>query len=99
MLEETSSGGFCSNDGIIHMAIPTLPFGGVGRCDPRPPPHPDPNYHYCCSMIFIRGAVKLVLLVFTTNAIEAGKKKRNVCITPLDNRIRLLDKLFADWML
>ncbi|XP_076838719.1 aldehyde dehydrogenase family 3 member B1 [Brachyhypopomus gauderio] len=30
VLERTSSGGFCSNDGIVHMTIPTLPFGGVG---------------------------------------------------------------------
>ncbi|XP_054464294.1 aldehyde dehydrogenase family 3 member B1 [Anoplopoma fimbria] len=30
VLENTSSGGFCSNDGIIHMCLPTLPFGGVG---------------------------------------------------------------------
>lgn len=31
VLEKTSSGGFCSNDGIIHMTLPGLPFGGVGR--------------------------------------------------------------------
>lgn len=30
VMEKTSSGGFCSNDGIIHMALPSLPFGGVG---------------------------------------------------------------------
>ncbi|ROL49321.1 Aldehyde dehydrogenase family 3 member B1 [Anabarilius grahami] len=30
VLERTSSGGFCSNDGIAHMALPGLPFGGVG---------------------------------------------------------------------
>lgn len=30
VLEKTSSGGFCANDGIIHMTLPTLPFGGVG---------------------------------------------------------------------
>ncbi|XP_039681578.1 aldehyde dehydrogenase family 3 member B1 isoform X1 [Perca fluviatilis] len=30
VLEKTSSGGFCSNDGIVHMTLPTLPFGGVG---------------------------------------------------------------------
>ncbi|XP_053195103.1 aldehyde dehydrogenase family 3 member B1 [Scomber japonicus] len=30
VLENTSSGGFCSNDGIIHMTLPSLPFGGVG---------------------------------------------------------------------
>lgn len=29
-LEKTSSGGFCSNDGIVHMTLPGLPFGGVG---------------------------------------------------------------------
>ncbi|XP_061701058.1 aldehyde dehydrogenase family 3 member B1 isoform X2 [Syngnathoides biaculeatus] len=29
VLEKTSSGGFCSNDGIIHMTLPGLPFGGV----------------------------------------------------------------------
>ncbi|KAM4531013.1 aldehyde dehydrogenase family 3 member B1 isoform 1-T2 [Odontesthes bonariensis] len=30
VMENTSSGGFCSNDGIIHMTLPGLPFGGVG---------------------------------------------------------------------
>ncbi|XP_051245105.1 aldehyde dehydrogenase family 3 member B1 [Dicentrarchus labrax] len=30
VLEKTSSGGFCSNDGIIYMTLPSLPFGGVG---------------------------------------------------------------------
>ncbi|GLD61277.1 aldehyde dehydrogenase family 3 member B1-like isoform X2 [Lates japonicus] len=30
VLERTSSGGFCSNDGIVHMTLPGLPFGGVG---------------------------------------------------------------------
>lgn len=30
VLEKTSSGGFCSNDSIIHMSLPSLPFGGVG---------------------------------------------------------------------
>ncbi|XP_076609634.1 aldehyde dehydrogenase family 3 member B1 [Chaetodon auriga] len=30
VLENTSSGGFCSNDGIVHMTLPSLPFGGVG---------------------------------------------------------------------
>lgn len=30
VLKNTSSGGFCSNDGIIHMTLPGLPFGGVG---------------------------------------------------------------------
>lgn len=30
--EQTSSGGFCSNDGIIHPSLPSFPFGGVGGC-------------------------------------------------------------------
>uniref|UniRef100_A0A667YVT5 Aldehyde dehydrogenase n=1 Tax=Myripristis murdjan TaxID=586833 RepID=A0A667YVT5_9TELE len=30
VMEKTSSGGFCSNDGMVHMTLPTLPFGGVG---------------------------------------------------------------------
>ncbi|XP_017292281.1 aldehyde dehydrogenase family 3 member B1 [Kryptolebias marmoratus] len=30
VMEKTSSGGFCSNDGIVHMTLPSLPFGGVG---------------------------------------------------------------------
>uniref|UniRef100_UPI00398F03AE aldehyde dehydrogenase family 3 member B1 isoform X3 n=1 Tax=Pristiophorus japonicus TaxID=55135 RepID=UPI00398F03AE len=30
MLENTSSGGFCSNDNVVQMALNTLPFGGVG---------------------------------------------------------------------
>uniref|UniRef100_UPI00398EA967 aldehyde dehydrogenase family 3 member B1 isoform X2 n=1 Tax=Pristiophorus japonicus TaxID=55135 RepID=UPI00398EA967 len=29
MLENTSSGGFCSNDNVVQMALNTLPFGGV----------------------------------------------------------------------
>ncbi|KAJ8345824.1 hypothetical protein SKAU_G00300170 [Synaphobranchus kaupii] len=29
-LEQSSSGGFCSNDGIVHMTLQSLPFGGVG---------------------------------------------------------------------
>lgn len=32
VLENTSSGGFCSNDGIIHTGLPSFPFGGVGGC-------------------------------------------------------------------
>ncbi|XP_056657168.1 aldehyde dehydrogenase family 3 member B1 [Monodelphis domestica] len=31
MLERTSSGGFCGNDGFMHMTLTTLPFGGVGN--------------------------------------------------------------------
>lgn len=31
VLTETSSGGVCVNDVIMHMASPTLPFGGVGE--------------------------------------------------------------------
>ncbi|XP_049601713.1 aldehyde dehydrogenase family 3 member B1 [Syngnathus scovelli] len=30
VMEKTTSGGFCSNDGIVHMTLPGLPFGGVG---------------------------------------------------------------------
>lgn len=30
VLEATSSGAFVSNDGIVHMTLPGLPFGGVG---------------------------------------------------------------------
>lgn len=30
VMDKTSSGGFCSNDGIVHMTLPSLPFGGVG---------------------------------------------------------------------
>ncbi len=30
VLQETSSGGVCINDTIVHVAFPTLPFGGVG---------------------------------------------------------------------
>lgn len=32
VMEKTSSGGFCSNDAIVHMTLPSLPFGGIGRC-------------------------------------------------------------------
>ncbi|XP_043827192.1 aldehyde dehydrogenase family 3 member B1 isoform X2 [Dromiciops gliroides] len=31
MLERTSSGGFCGNDGFMHLTLTTLPFGGVGN--------------------------------------------------------------------
>ncbi len=30
VLQETTSGGACINDTMLHMAFPTLPFGGVG---------------------------------------------------------------------
>ncbi|XP_058382216.1 aldehyde dehydrogenase family 3 member B1 [Diceros bicornis minor] len=30
VLARTSSGGFCGNDGFMHMTLPSLPFGGVG---------------------------------------------------------------------
>ncbi|NXD74484.1 AL3B1 dehydrogenase, partial [Eolophus roseicapillus] len=31
VLERTSSGGFCSNDTLMHMILTSLPFGGIGR--------------------------------------------------------------------
>lgn len=31
VLQETASGGVCINDTIVHMAFPSLPFGGVGE--------------------------------------------------------------------
>uniref|UniRef100_A0A452UAS2 Aldehyde dehydrogenase domain-containing protein n=1 Tax=Ursus maritimus TaxID=29073 RepID=A0A452UAS2_URSMA len=41
VLAQTSSGGFCGNDGFMHMTLASLPFGGVGRCRLGPPcPHP-----------------------------------------------------------
>ncbi|MBC7531142.1 MAG: aldehyde dehydrogenase family protein [Oligoflexus sp.] len=30
VLTETSSGGVCVNDDVMHMPVPQLPFGGVG---------------------------------------------------------------------
>ncbi|KAM8816287.1 aldehyde dehydrogenase family 3 member B1 [Rhynchonycteris naso] len=30
MLARTSSGGFCGNDGFMHLTLTSLPFGGVG---------------------------------------------------------------------
>ncbi|XP_059875401.1 aldehyde dehydrogenase family 3 member B1 isoform X1 [Delphinus delphis] len=30
VLAQTSSGGFCGNDGFMHMTVASLPFGGVG---------------------------------------------------------------------
>ena len=30
VLQETSSGGACINDVVMHLAVPELPFGGVG---------------------------------------------------------------------
>lgn len=31
ILSETSSGGVCVNDTIMHLSVATLPFGGVGN--------------------------------------------------------------------
>ena len=31
VLEQTSSGGLCLNDTVVHFSIPELPFGGVGN--------------------------------------------------------------------
>lgn len=31
LLSQTSSGGSCVNETIMHLAVPTLPFGGVGN--------------------------------------------------------------------
>jgi aldehyde dehydrogenase (NAD+) len=31
ILAETSSGGVCINDVVVHLAVPELPFGGVGE--------------------------------------------------------------------
>ncbi|KFW01661.1 Aldehyde dehydrogenase family 3 member B1, partial [Fulmarus glacialis] len=31
VLERTSSGGFCSNDTLMHVALTSLPFGGIGN--------------------------------------------------------------------
>ncbi|XP_048215669.1 aldehyde dehydrogenase family 3 member B1 isoform X2 [Perognathus longimembris pacificus] len=31
VLARTSSGGFCGNDGFMHMTLASLPFGGVGN--------------------------------------------------------------------
>ncbi|XP_008844512.1 aldehyde dehydrogenase family 3 member B1 [Nannospalax galili] len=31
VLARTSSGGFCGNDGFMHMTLSSLPFGGVGN--------------------------------------------------------------------
>lgn len=36
VLAQTSSGGFCGNDGFMHMTLASLPFGGVGRCRQSP---------------------------------------------------------------
>lgn len=33
MIAETSSGGVTANDVIVHITVPTLPFGGVGKSD------------------------------------------------------------------
>nr|XP_005908967.2 PREDICTED: aldehyde dehydrogenase family 3 member B1 [Bos mutus] len=30
VLAQTSSGGFCGNDGFMHLTLASLPFGGVG---------------------------------------------------------------------
>nr|XP_033776783.1 aldehyde dehydrogenase family 3 member B1 [Geotrypetes seraphini] len=31
VLDRTSSGGFCGNDGMMHMTLISLPFGGIGN--------------------------------------------------------------------
>ncbi|XP_069089061.1 aldehyde dehydrogenase family 3 member B1-like isoform X2 [Pleurodeles waltl] len=31
VLARTSSGGFCGNDGMMQMTLPSLPFGGIGN--------------------------------------------------------------------
>ncbi|NWY35837.1 AL3B1 dehydrogenase, partial [Pheucticus melanocephalus] len=31
ILEQTSSGGFCGNDTLMHVTLPSLPFGGIGN--------------------------------------------------------------------
>ncbi|XP_075281765.1 aldehyde dehydrogenase family 3 member B1 [Opisthocomus hoazin] len=31
VLERTSSGGFCGNDTLMHVTLPSLPFGGIGN--------------------------------------------------------------------
>ncbi|XP_075568353.1 aldehyde dehydrogenase family 3 member B1-like [Pelecanus crispus] len=31
VLEQTSSGGFCANDTIMHITLTSLPFGGIGQ--------------------------------------------------------------------
>ncbi|XP_030078499.1 aldehyde dehydrogenase family 3 member B1 [Microcaecilia unicolor] len=31
ILDRTSSGGFCGNDGMMHMTLISLPFGGIGN--------------------------------------------------------------------
>ena len=31
MLTDTSSGGGCLNDTVLHIGVPGLPFGGVGQ--------------------------------------------------------------------
>uniref|UniRef100_A0A6I8N3R4 Aldehyde dehydrogenase n=1 Tax=Ornithorhynchus anatinus TaxID=9258 RepID=A0A6I8N3R4_ORNAN len=36
VLDRTSSGGFCGNDGLMHMTLTSLPFGGVGSFLPLP---------------------------------------------------------------
>ena len=48
MIAETSSGGVTANDVIVHVTVPSLPYGGVGesgaelaaRCPPRVSPPP-----------------------------------------------------------
>uniref|UniRef100_A0A8C4KCI0 Aldehyde dehydrogenase family 3 member B1-like n=1 Tax=Dromaius novaehollandiae TaxID=8790 RepID=A0A8C4KCI0_DRONO len=41
VLEQTSSGGFCANDTVMHMTLTSLPFGGIGTVPPIPlPPLP-----------------------------------------------------------
>ncbi|XP_074399578.1 aldehyde dehydrogenase family 3 member B1-like isoform X2 [Zonotrichia albicollis] len=31
VMERTSSGGFCGNDTMMHVTLPSLPFGGIGN--------------------------------------------------------------------
>uniref|UniRef100_A0A8U8BGN6 Uncharacterized protein n=1 Tax=Geospiza parvula TaxID=87175 RepID=A0A8U8BGN6_GEOPR len=43
ILERTSSGGFCGNDTLMHVTLPSLPFGGIGRSKIPNPGHWEPG--------------------------------------------------------
>lgn len=43
VLERTSSGGFCGNDTLMHVTLPSLPFGGIGRSRISNPAHWEPG--------------------------------------------------------
>uniref|UniRef100_A0A674H7A9 Aldehyde dehydrogenase domain-containing protein n=1 Tax=Taeniopygia guttata TaxID=59729 RepID=A0A674H7A9_TAEGU len=43
VLEQTSTGGFCGNDTLMHVTLPSLPFGSIARSKIPDPGHWEPG--------------------------------------------------------